>query len=206
MFLEFVMILPRFPGILIVADEEGSLAAPSSFMKGFALSMPAVATEPCPPGGEGAQRIRFPGLSQARIYKIPEDQFIHEGGEIIGSSVLVIQIVDCRANRLFRLPFQMFRAHLRLSSFFPFFLSRYGRRQTRIRTAPTETIHVRSSCLSMLFPASITTKDGTQLYYKGRGSGQPVDFGHSWSIAGPFFLGNLIYGLIFSLIFLPVPS
>ena len=53
---------------------------------------------------------------------------------------------------------------------------------------------------------TVTTKDGTQIYYKDWGSGQPVVFGHGWPIAGRFFLGNLIYGLIFSLIFLPVPS
>jgi non-heme chloroperoxidase len=41
--------------------------------------------------------------------------------------------------------------------------------------------------------SSITTKDGTQIYYRDWGSGQPVVFSHGWPLSGDAFEDQMFY-------------
>ena len=40
---------------------------------------------------------------------------------------------------------------------------------------------------------TITTKDGTEIYYKDWGSGQPVVFSHGWPLTGDAREKQMIY-------------
>jgi hypothetical protein len=40
---------------------------------------------------------------------------------------------------------------------------------------------------------TITTKDGTEIYYKDWGSGQPVVFSHGWPLIGDAWEKQMIY-------------
>ena len=41
--------------------------------------------------------------------------------------------------------------------------------------------------------ATITTKDGTQIYYKDWGTGQPIVFSHGWPLTGDDWDGQMLY-------------
>jgi len=41
--------------------------------------------------------------------------------------------------------------------------------------------------------ATITTKDGTQIYYKDWGKGQPIVFSHGWPLSGDDWDGQMLY-------------
>ena len=41
--------------------------------------------------------------------------------------------------------------------------------------------------------ATITIKDGTQIYYKDWGKGQPVVFSHGWPLSGDDWDGQMLY-------------
>jgi non-heme chloroperoxidase len=41
--------------------------------------------------------------------------------------------------------------------------------------------------------ASITTKDGTQIYYRDWGTGQPVVFSHGWPLSGDAFEDQMFF-------------
>ena len=41
--------------------------------------------------------------------------------------------------------------------------------------------------------STITTKDGTQIYYKDWGSGQPVVFSHGWPLSGDAWESQMVY-------------
>src|SRR5437879_10963246 len=40
---------------------------------------------------------------------------------------------------------------------------------------------------------TITTKDGTQIYYKDWGKGQPIVFSHGWPLSGDDWDGQMLY-------------
>jgi non-heme chloroperoxidase len=39
----------------------------------------------------------------------------------------------------------------------------------------------------------VTTKDGTQIYYKDWGSGQPIVFSHGWPLSADAWNGQMLY-------------
>jgi len=41
--------------------------------------------------------------------------------------------------------------------------------------------------------ATITTKDGTQIYYKDWGTGQPIVFSHGWPLSGDDWDGQMLF-------------
>src|ERR1700740_169187 len=41
--------------------------------------------------------------------------------------------------------------------------------------------------------ATITTKDGTHIYYKDWGTGQPIVFSHGWPLSGDDWDGQMLY-------------
>ena len=44
--------------------------------------------------------------------------------------------------------------------------------------------------------SKITTKDGTKIYYKDWGSGQPIVFSHGWPLSGDDWAGPLSAKLV----------
>jgi non-heme chloroperoxidase len=41
--------------------------------------------------------------------------------------------------------------------------------------------------------ATITTKDGTQIYYKDWGTGQPIVFSHGWPLSADDWDGQMLF-------------